>query len=141
MHDEDCAIGLTVQDTSGKSWTMYGDKRLLDRDNISNLDRCQKAVQASADEIYDAWKTKPTIQQEPGFKALDLAPKPHSASGTDQKLAPLFRVLGGKVERRATIKNRKDYEFTSSWYYKGTYDECEESGWWKYPMSIDGPSA
>ncbi|ATZ53462.1 hypothetical protein BCIN_09g03080 [Botrytis cinerea B05.10] len=139
MHDEDCAIGLSVKDSSGKAWTMYGDKRLLDDANSDNFGRCQEAVQTSADEIYDAWiGTKKTSD----FKALDLAPTLESALGTDQKLAPLFKVQGNEVLRRENIKDRRNHTSTTpSWSYRGTYDECGKSGWWKHPITLDGPSA
>ncbi|KAM0165128.1 hypothetical protein ACHAPG_000381 [Botrytis cinerea] len=139
MHDEDCAVGLSVKDSSGKAWTMYGDKRLLDDANSDNFGRCQEAVQTSANEIYDAWiGTKKTSD----FKALDLAPTLESALGTDQELAPLFKVQGNEVLRRENIKDRRNHTSTTpSWSYRGTYDECGKSGWWKHPITLDGPSA
>ena len=58
MHDEDCAIGLSVRNPGGEWWTCYGDKRALDEVAADNLKRCVAAVQASANEIYAAYTSK-----------------------------------------------------------------------------------
>jgi hypothetical protein len=138
MHDEDCAIGLSVQNTKGETWTIYGDKRVLDVEDSENKTRCLAAVQASADEIYDAWKTK---QKPATYKAWSHAPTLESAAA-HQVLAPLFRVNNQILERRKTIKDRRDWTFITPDNYSmlDTWKECELSGWWKYPITIDGPS-
>lgn len=58
MPDEDCAIGLTVQNLAGEKWAMYGNKCGLNKADVNNLNRCLVAEQGSADEIYKPWKTK-----------------------------------------------------------------------------------
>ena len=65
MHDETNAIGLSVTNKHGDRWTLYGDKRYKDQDNSQRAMICQAAVQASADEIYKAWKEKkaPSLTQ------------------------------------------------------------------------------
>lgn len=56
MHDEDNYNGLYVTNlASGNSWTAWGDKRLLDSVNFLNLSTTQMALQASADEIFQAF--------------------------------------------------------------------------------------
>ena len=73
MHDEDCAIGLSVRNPGGEWWTCYGDKRALDEVAADNLKRCVAAVQASADEIYTAYTSK-TIPSSSNYKAWTIAP-------------------------------------------------------------------
>ncbi|KAI8306095.1 hypothetical protein K4K59_011722 [Colletotrichum sp. SAR11_240] len=58
MHDEDNAIGLSVRSPVGRAWQTFGDKSLLDKEDVSNKNEAWNAVRASANEIYNAWKTK-----------------------------------------------------------------------------------
>lgn len=131
MHDEDCAIGLDVQNIGGEKWTLYGDKRGLDTVNEESKRRCLAAIQASADEIYDAWKTqiKPDRQK---YRAWAHAPTLESAYGS-QTLAALF-TPGDK--RRVNIKDRRDHSYTTSWWFATTAAQCANSGRWKYPITI-----
>ena len=133
MHDEDCAIGLQVSNTAGESWKCYGDKRMLDKEDAENLKRCVAAVQASADEIYTAYKTK---QAPPTYAAWGIAPTLESARSPDQALAKLFTF---DSEKRKDIKKRRVWQFKTNWWFWSTAAECEASGWWKYPITIDGP--
>lgn len=131
MHDEDNAIGLAVESPSGAKWIMYGDKRFHDQVNKDNKTYCQRAVQASADEIYECWKSKkvPSISS---FQAWTYAPTLASARG-NQLLAPLFRF---DKTRRDDIKKRKVWKFTSLYTYVTSAIQCQTSGLWKYPITI-----
>ncbi|KAJ5964876.1 uncharacterized protein N7479_004752 [Penicillium vulpinum] len=140
MHDEDCAIGLNVTNSNKTSFRVYGDKRLLDKANIVTRDLCIKALQYSADEIFDAWKNKviPT-----SFQALELAPTLES-SRQPQELSPLFRlpVPSDKkqvVWRRGDIKNRraKQDDYTQDWWYLTTVNLCKSSKLWNYPITLN----
>lgn len=135
MHDEDNAIGLSVKNPAGEQWTAYGDKRALDQENDENKKRCVAALQVSADEIYTAWKGK-VKPSKSSYRAWAHAPTLESARGP-QTLAPL--VLAEHEQRRATIKNRRNHSLTSHWTFPGTAFECLNSGWWNYPITIDGP--
>lgn len=88
MHDEDNAIGLSVQNPAGQTWMAYGDKCALDTANADNLQRCLRAVQASANEIYTAWQTK-TLPQT--YAAWNKAPTLQSAL-QPRALAALFKL-------------------------------------------------
>lgn len=135
MHDEDNAIGLKVKNLDGKSWTCYGDKSSLNEAARDNLQYCITAVQASADEIYTAYSTRQTPST---YAALMHVPTLESARSADQKLVELF-TLDGK--RRSDIKNRRAREFTKSWMFLTTFWSCYWSGWWDYPITMDGPQA
>ncbi|KAH8745417.1 fungal fucose-specific lectin-domain-containing protein [Hyaloscypha sp. PMI_1271] len=134
MHDEDCAIGLSVTDQNSEAWTCYGDKRALDVEDEENKTRCVKAVQVSANEIYSAWVNKKKLSMD-DFEALTYAPTLDSAKGL-QILCPLFKPNG---YRRAEIKNRRKWEFKKDWWYATTAAECALSGWWVPPITLDGP--
>ena len=89
MHDEECAIGLSVRNKKNNSWDVYGDKGLLDRVNKPNLEICLRAIQKSADEVYKVWKDKTNITT---FETLDYVPTPKSIDAK-QVLAPLFQLV------------------------------------------------
>ncbi|KAI0833668.1 fungal fucose-specific lectin-domain-containing protein [Trametes gibbosa] len=140
MHDEDCAIGLSVRNRRGESWTCFGDKRALDQADTTNLQLCVAAVQASVDEIYQAFKTR-VVSPPSTYAAWTIAPTLESALG-EQELAPLFKFgddTRKTLDRRAVIKNRRLHSLTSDWWYWKTALDCKTSGWWDYPITISGP--
>ena len=142
MHDEDCAIGLAVQDPSGTKWMAYGDKRALDAVDADNLKRCVSAVQASADEVYAAYTSK-KVPNPNDYKAWTIAPTLESAYSI-QTLAPLFKYQDASqqtVERRKVIENRRLRDLITNWWFWSTAAECKTSGWWNYPITMDGPPA
>lgn len=66
---------------------MYGDKRLGDTVNKTNMRYCNEAIQKSADEIYDCWKTQKTqktqkIAAPSSFGVWQIAPTLASANAT-----------------------------------------------------------
>ena len=134
MHDEDNAIGLSVPSPTGVAWSIYGDKRLLDEVNTQNKDRCAQAVQASADEIAQAWLTQ-LVPQPDDFRAWSIAPTLASALSKTQELAPLF-LLGDKLYRRADVTNRREWKFTYAYWFATTIGLCKTSGLWNYPITL-----
>ncbi|EGX95796.1 phosphatidylcholine-hydrolyzing phospholipase C [Cordyceps militaris CM01] len=143
MHDEDCAIGLTVSNKNGMSWTAYGDKRLLDADNKANLLNCQAAMQISAREVYDAWKGRKELAPS-AFAVWNLVPTKESAMAKDTgHFAPLF-LLGPKQDwndlwRRKSLKNRRNWEHTKSWTTLDTLWKAKvtKAYLWRYPIRLD----
>ncbi len=133
MHDEDCAVGLLVQNVKGEEWTCYGDKRALNVGD-ENKSRCIAAIQASADEIYSAWVNR-TTPSEDSYQAWTHAPTLDSAAGS-QILCPLFKP--GQY-RRADVRDRRKREFTKDWRYITTAAECARSGKWALPITLDSP--
>ncbi|PVF99977.1 hypothetical protein CPB86DRAFT_702212 [Serendipita vermifera] len=137
MHDEDNAIGLSVTDPQGKSWTMYGDKRFLDSVNEENRERCVCAVQASINEIYWAYRhPKAKVPSPAKYEAWKYAPTLKSANG-HQELAPLFKTVGKSIKRRKNLENRREWDFTDDFSYKATLAQLSASKLWKYPITLD----
>lgn len=140
MHDEDCALGISAKNPNGDSFMVYGDKRLLDKVNIQNKDLCRKAIEVSAHEVYQAWREK-KIPPESSYEAWKYAPTLESSRG-EQALAPLFKFPsnGSNVApRRSDIKKRKqtaDTNYTEDYWYATTMYLIQNSGLWKYPMSL-----
>lgn len=139
MHDEDCALGLQVTDQNNDSWTAYGDRRLLDKVDHDNLRRCMLAVQASANEVYLAWKTK-KVPDPSKFKAWRIMPGKASAVATSQPLSPLF-LLGPSgtyddLQRRANIDDRRTWKHTTDWWAATTWNLLKNNKRWDYPMTF-----
>ncbi|MCJ1475818.1 hypothetical protein MMC13_004482 [Lambiella insularis] len=128
MHDEDNSIGLQVKNSFGTEWTSYGDKRLLDKMDNENVKQCLLALQASVDEIYEAWQSKQSPEPST-YSALRYAPTVDSA----QTLAPLFLSDG---QRRSSIRDRRTYEFTYLYTFPTTILDAELSGLWNFPITM-----
>jgi hypothetical protein len=93
MHDEDNKKGLLVRSPNrSDTWKVLGDGHLLDSENHDALEQATKALQASADEVYEAWKNG-TIPQDKDFKPWFYAPTLESANGIDN-FPPLFNQEG-----------------------------------------------
>ncbi|KAF9692945.1 hypothetical protein EKO04_008962 [Ascochyta lentis] len=129
MHDEDNAIGLSVTSPAGRKWCTYGDKRLLDKEDIANKNEAWNAVRTSADEVYTAWKNK-TVPAYPSYSAWKWAPILKQIQDA-QLVAPLFRSDG---QRREDIRKRCQYKFTNNYWYWSTAADCKASGLWGYPI-------
>ncbi|KAK4200394.1 hypothetical protein QBC40DRAFT_280159 [Triangularia verruculosa] len=127
MHDEDNAIGLSVKNPAGRSWHTYGDKRLYDKEDVSNKYEAWNAVRASADEIYNAWKNK-TVPAYPNYSAWNYAP---ILSEVSSVVAPLFRADG---QRREDIRKRCQAKYTNNYWYWSTAADIKLSGLWDYPI-------
>ncbi|KAI0742648.1 fungal fucose-specific lectin-domain-containing protein, partial [Daedaleopsis nitida] len=141
MHDEDGAIGLTVENLKGESWICFGDKRALDEVASYNLGRCVAAVQVSADEIYEAYVSKRVPDQD-HWKAWTIVPTLQSANHPSQQLSALFRLRNTdqkSIERRSVIEDRRADGYTIKWWFWSTATECKTNGWWRWPIAMDGP--
>ncbi len=137
MHDEDNAIGLSVKNANGDSWKIYGDKRLLDKVDNRNHEICKQAVQASADEVYAAWKNK-AVPDRSQYAVLKLVPD-LDAVQTGQELAALFKMQSSKLVRRSNLKDRRKADYIDNWDSATTIIKIKWSGWWDHPITIDGP--
>ena len=71
MHDEDNKIGLQVSNLRGNKWIAHGDKRYLNKEDDENVKITQETMQASSDEIKEAFLTGKTIAPE-NYAALQL---------------------------------------------------------------------
>lgn len=128
MHDEDSKYGLTVHNSRGDTWTSFGDKRLLDDGDASNLTRVEEAVQISADEVWQAYENGRAPTK---MGALELVPD--LARVRDPKsrenFSPLFVYMDGAVQCRNSLADRSDYSWTTWWMPATTLAELKTLGW------------
>lgn len=141
MHSEDSAIGLHVAATDGSEWIAYGDTRMLDKANDENKRRCIAAIQASVDEVFEAYHNPKMIPQAKQFRAWTFAPTLASAMSSKQQLSPLFTTDG---QVRTDIADRRTWAHHA---IKSTdlavliWHRCASSGLWDHPIRMTGEMA
>jgi hypothetical protein len=120
MHDEDSKFGLKVRNAVGDEWHAYGDKRYFDADDAANRAQVQRAVQASADEIFDAFISG-VAPSPANFKAPLYVPDLNAAQNPANNFSPLFKMEGDKVLRRKDVNDLNDKHWTADWWGWSTY--------------------
>jgi len=134
MHDEDSGNGLLTQNKRGDTWVAYGDDHFSTDANAKNKSMVIEAVQRSADEIWDTFKTGslPAIHS-----ALDLIPNVTKAQNytqdhdkKDVNGAAMFIwdiYSQGPEETRPAIKRRMDYDNVYVWQWKSLANSLFEA--------------
>ncbi len=118
MHDEDSWWGLEVVNAVGHRWRTYGDMMLFTTEGEKTRGRVIDAVQASADEIYQAFDTG-VVPQPSQYAALMLAPDLSQLQDRESRInkSPLFTLApDGAVLRRKSIADVNDYSWDDDWY-------------------------
>ena len=93
MHDEDSKFGLKVRNAMGDQWHAYGDKRYFDAIDADNRVQVKRAVQASADEIFDTFISG-VAPSPANFKAPLYVPDLNAAQNPANNFSPLFKMEG-----------------------------------------------
>ena len=120
MHDEDSKFGLKVRNAVGDEWHAYGDKRYFDAGDAANRAQVKRAVQASADEVFDAFISG--VAPSPAtFKAPLYVPDLNAAQNPANNFSPLFKMEGDKVLRRKDVNDLNDKHWTADWWGWSTY--------------------
>ena len=98
MHNEENLYGLEVtnnikKDGKSQTWLAYGDARAYDKENKQNLEIMIEAVQASVDEVYEAFQTG-VLPKE--YRVIDYLPRPVETSN----YTPMFEYKNGVLYHR-----------------------------------------
>ncbi|MDU8912703.1 hypothetical protein, partial [Aestuariicoccus sp. MJ-SS9] len=116
MHDEDSKNGLLVTNAKNMEWKAYGDKKLLDTDDRTNDHIAQKAVQASANDIWTAFES----HEEPThYEALSLIPDLGDVENplNKQNNAALFVPRPDRVvDCRKPMLDTHSYHWDNDWW-------------------------
>ncbi|WP_422417228.1 phospholipase [Pseudomonas sp. GZD-222] len=122
MHDEDSKYGLVLRNAQGDTWRGYGDKRYFDTIDVANRKQISKAVQASADEVFQAYNSG-ALPAPDSYGALRIAADLQAAveSQAAGNFAPLFALRNGKLMRRADVNNLNDQTQIDNWWGWSTY--------------------
>ncbi|OAG00053.1 uncharacterized protein CC84DRAFT_1168936 [Paraphaeosphaeria sporulosa] len=111
MHDEDNKRGLVVRNKRGDQWAAFGDSMLFESANDRNLNYMKEALQASADEVYQAYVTKQVPSDVNGFAAWRIAPSEVLAQHCHR---PLF-TPNGHYRTKYSEPYCSDYSDPKSW--------------------------
>lgn len=122
MHDEDSKYGLRVRNAEGEQWRAYGDKRYFDSVDVANRRQVGRAVQRSADEVFQAFDKGQATSPEQ-YAALRLTPDLQAAEQdlVPGNFAPLYRQQGSTVLRRKNVADLNDGQYTGDWWGWSTY--------------------
>jgi len=122
MHDEDSKYGLAVRNAEGEQWRAYGDKRYFDSVDVANRRQVGRAVQRSADEVFQAF-AEGHAPAAKDFAALRLAPDLRAAEQdlVPGNFAPLYVQDGKAVLRRKDVNDLNDRNRIGDWWGWSTY--------------------
>ncbi|HVH78247.1 MAG TPA: hypothetical protein VM782_02555, partial [Stellaceae bacterium] len=107
MHDEDSHYGLRVSSAAGDTWRVYGDKRYFDTVNLENKAMVDRAVQASATEVFDAFYHPQRPPDSGSYAALRFIPDLRQAQ--DYRGNPLGNFSPMFVRDSETILLRRNF--------------------------------
>lgn len=122
MHDEDSKYGLAVRNAEGEQWRAYGDKRYFDTVDVANRRQVGRAVQRSADEVFQAF-VDGQVPLSKDYGALRLAPDLRAAEQdlVPGNFAPLYFLDGKAVLRRKDVNDLNDRKRIADWWGWSTY--------------------
>ena len=110
MHDEDNKYGIRVTNKRGDKWIAYGDGMLLNEESEGNIRIAVYAVQASVNQVYDAF-----LYPEKAVDSSVVANYIPFADAKEKNNYPMFQVKDGKLLRRADLNNLSDPTTKSNW--------------------------
>ncbi|MFT5779763.1 MAG: hypothetical protein ACI837_002722 [Crocinitomicaceae bacterium] len=116
MHDEDNTFGLNVSNNESpmKLWRCYGDSHLLSDANSDSMAITIEAIQASANDVYQSYKTKKLVYQG-AMPYIPNIEKLIDPLNVKQNFSPLFNVQDGKLGQRDDLADKNEYEWTNCW--------------------------
>jgi hypothetical protein len=125
MHDEESEYGLHVHNVRGDYWTAYGDRYYHNPKNTEHVRLTLETLQASADQIFYAYRTGDTSVAN---DLHDLIPQADEIANTGKlDIAPLFYwdEASHKLMRRENMSNPYDRHWTDSWWGWSTLAELK----------------
>jgi hypothetical protein len=102
MHDEDNKLGVNVTNRNGDIWTAYGDDSYATAPDSTNRKLQYQALQASADEIYQCYRTG-LYPQPAESKVTGYIPVVNNAPNSNYdhpQYAPMFKSIDNKMMYR-----------------------------------------
>jgi hypothetical protein len=116
MHNEENQQGLHVHNLRGDKWVAYGDRYYFSTQNQLNRNRLDETLQASVNEISDAFQSGAVPQ---GQDVAALIPIPDEVQSNNfQDIAPMFYWDSTEktLYRRSDVTNVHDNHYTADWW-------------------------
>jgi len=116
MHDEENAYGLSVHNQRGNTWNAYGDGYLHAKQHQAAVRIIVDALQASVDEIFNAYLTGQLPARTIVEDYLPIANEDNGYSQHD--ITPLFYwdKQSKVLYRRTDVSNPYDKRMTADWW-------------------------
>ncbi|KGP63073.1 phosphatidylcholine-hydrolyzing phospholipase [Legionella norrlandica] len=116
MHNEENKYGVFVSNKLGEQWRVYGDYSYFNPFNQTNQQVLLRALQASADEIFEAYYTGVLPKK---YQVEEMIP--HITQLNDENnmdIAPMFYWdnQSKQLLRRTNLTNPYDKHWTNSWW-------------------------
>lgn len=134
MHNEENHYGLHVHNLNGDHWVVYGDKRYLDQANTENRRILHNILQASADEVWYAYRFGIFPTDDTVEKSMPIPDE--LADRAQNDISPLFYWdnTHKQLLRRVAIDNYYDKHWTADWWGWTTLAELSRQ------RGLPGPS-
>lgn len=110
MHNEDNKYGIRVANKRGEKWIAYGDGMLLNEESEDNIRIALYAVQASVNQVYDAF-----LYPEKDIDSSVVTDYIPFVDPDEKNNYPMFQVKDGKLLRRADLSNLSDPTTKRNW--------------------------
>lgn len=112
MHDEDNLFRLNVANRQGEYWRAFGDNYLLKEEASTQREIIIKAIQFSADSIFEVYKTGIMPKEDKSLALLPIYSKIADLNSTNA----LFKVDKKQhVLRRKSLTNPYDNSYLKYW--------------------------
>ncbi|CEG57997.1 conserved exported protein of unknown function [Legionella fallonii LLAP-10] len=116
MHNEENKYGLYVHNAQGDRWRVYGDFSYFNPMNEINRQMLLKALQRSADELFEAYNSGAIPVQS---SVLTMVPHAEPFNADDNlDITPMFvwDEESKQLLRRTDLSNPYDRRLTSNWW-------------------------
>ena len=110
MQDEDNNYGIRVANKGGEKWIAYGDGMLLNEESEDNIRIALYAVQASVNQVYDAF-----LFPEKDVDSSVVTDYIPFVDPNEKNNYPMFQVKDCKLLRRADLSNLSDPTTKRNW--------------------------
>ncbi|HAT2009082.1 TPA: phospholipase [Legionella pneumophila] len=116
MHNEENKYGIHVTNNLGEQWMVYGDYSYFNPFNQTNQQMLLKALQASADEIFEAYYSGVLPEKNQIEDMIPHITKLNDENNMD--IAPMFYwdKENKQLLRRTNLTNPYDRHWTNSWW-------------------------
>ncbi|MFO8874684.1 hypothetical protein SC743_10035 [Legionella pneumophila serogroup 1] len=116
MHNEENKYGIHVTNNLGEQWMVYGDYSYFNPFNQTNQQMLLKALQASADEIFEAYYSGVLPEKNQIEDMIPHITKLNDENNMD--IAPMFYwdKENKQLLRRTNLTNPYDRHWTHSWW-------------------------